>query len=86
MPVVLDTCLECECALAQGEAKEEMMLAMGLNTEEEGSAMAFLRRGYKVQPWPACGPASDLNLKHPGVRRDRHHHMHHFACSSASDD
>ena len=34
----------------QGEAKEEMMLAMGLNTEEEGSAMAFLRRGYKVLP------------------------------------
>ena len=26
------------------------MLAMGLNTEEEGSAMAFLRRGYKVVP------------------------------------
>lgn len=23
---------------------------MGLNTEEEGSAMAFLRRGYKVVP------------------------------------
>ena len=34
----------------QGEAKEEMMLAMGLNTEEEGSAMAFLRRGYKARP------------------------------------
>lgn len=33
----------------QGEAKEEMMLAMGLNTEEEGSAMAFLRRGYKAR-------------------------------------
>ena len=25
------------------------MLAMGLNTEEEGSAMAFLRRGYKAR-------------------------------------
>ena len=28
--------------------KEELMMAMGLNTEEEGSAMAFFRRGYKV--------------------------------------
>lgn len=36
----------------QGEAKEEMMLAMGLNTEEEGSAMAFLRRGYKARVPP----------------------------------
>ncbi len=41
-----------------GEAKEEMMAAMGLDTEEEGSAMQFLRRGYKVRPtsepllWP----------------------------------
>jgi hypothetical protein len=25
------------------------MSAMGLNTEGEGSAMAFLRRGYKVR-------------------------------------
>ena len=25
------------------------MQAMGLNTEGEGSAMAFLRRGYKVR-------------------------------------
>lgn len=32
-----------------GEAKEEMMAAMGLDTEEEGSAMQFLRRGYKVR-------------------------------------
>ena len=31
-----------------GEAKEEMMAAMGLNTEVEGSAMQFLRRGYRV--------------------------------------
>lgn len=31
-----------------GEAKEELMAAMGLNTEEEGSAMQFLRRGYRV--------------------------------------
>ena len=33
-----------------GEAKEELMSAMGLDTEVEGSAMQFLRRGYKVQP------------------------------------
>eukprot|EP00191_Tetraselmis_sp_GSL018_P000570 CAMPEP_0177597688 /NCGR_PEP_ID=MMETSP0419_2-20121207/11862_1 /TAXON_ID=582737 /ORGANISM="Tetraselmis sp., Strain GSL018" /LENGTH=317 /DNA_ID=CAMNT_0019089909 /DNA_START=328 /DNA_END=1281 /DNA_ORIENTATION=- len=33
------------------EAKEEMMETMGLNTEEQGSAMAFLRRGYKVATW-----------------------------------
>lgn len=31
-----------------GEFKEELMDAMGLNTEGEGSTMAFLRRGYKV--------------------------------------
>ena len=34
-----------------GEAKEEMMAAMGLNTEEVGSGAAFLRRGYKTQTW-----------------------------------
>jgi hypothetical protein len=34
-----------------GEAKEEMMAAMGLNTEEEGSALEFLRRGYKTATW-----------------------------------
>ena len=28
--------------------KEELMAAMGLNTEEQGSAMAFFRRGYRV--------------------------------------
>ncbi len=33
-----------------GEAKEELMSAMGLDTEVEGSAMQFLRRGYKVCP------------------------------------
>eukprot|EP00192_Tetraselmis_astigmatica_P012329 CAMPEP_0117680296 /NCGR_PEP_ID=MMETSP0804-20121206/18275_1 /TAXON_ID=1074897 /ORGANISM="Tetraselmis astigmatica, Strain CCMP880" /LENGTH=398 /DNA_ID=CAMNT_0005489781 /DNA_START=35 /DNA_END=1228 /DNA_ORIENTATION=+ len=33
------------------EAKEEMMETMGLNTEEEGSAMEFLRRGYKRSTW-----------------------------------
>ena len=32
-----------------GEAKEELMAAMGLDTEAEGSAMQFLRRGYKVR-------------------------------------
>ncbi|GAB4822300.1 hypothetical protein N2152v2_009346 [Parachlorella kessleri] len=30
-----------------GGFKEELMRAMGLDTEPEGSAMAFLRRGYK---------------------------------------
>ncbi|PSC74905.1 LOW PSII ACCUMULATION chloroplastic [Micractinium conductrix] len=34
-----------------GEFKEELMMAMGLNTEGEGSAMAFLRRGYKTSTW-----------------------------------
>lgn len=34
-----------------GEFKEELMAAMGLNTEAEGSAMAFLRRGYKTATW-----------------------------------
>lgn len=33
------------------DAKEEMMEAMGLNTEEKGSAMEFLRRGYKRSTW-----------------------------------
>lgn len=36
---------------ALGEAKEEMLAAMGLNTEAEGSTAAFLRRGYKTQTW-----------------------------------
>lgn len=36
---------------ALGEAKEEMLAAMGLNTEEEGSSLAFLRRGYKTATW-----------------------------------
>eukprot|EP00887_Chlorella_sp_A99_P003238 scaffold9.g3238.t1 len=31
-----------------GEFKERLMAAMGLDTEAEGSAMAFLRRGYKT--------------------------------------
>ncbi|PRW60675.1 LOW PSII ACCUMULATION chloroplastic [Chlorella sorokiniana] len=34
-----------------GEFKEELMQAMGLNTEGEGSTMAFLRRGYKTSTW-----------------------------------
>ncbi|CAL5219520.1 g1367 [Coccomyxa viridis] len=34
-----------------GEAKEELMSAMGLDTEVEGSAMQFLRRGYKRSTW-----------------------------------
>jgi len=34
-----------------GEAKEEMMAAMGLNTEEEGSAIGFLRRGRTIRTW-----------------------------------
>jgi len=34
-----------------GEVKEELLAAMGLNTEEEGSAMQFLRRGVKTSTW-----------------------------------
>jgi len=34
-----------------GEAKEELLAAMGLNTEAEGSALSFLRRGYKTATW-----------------------------------
>ncbi len=34
-----------------GDVKEEMMAAMALNTEEEGSVAAFLRRGYKTSTW-----------------------------------
>ncbi len=37
-----DMCLLC------AQFKEELMAAMGLNTEEQGSAMAFFRRGYRV--------------------------------------
>ncbi|GMH39812.1 hypothetical protein BSKO_07710 [Bryopsis sp. KO-2023] len=33
------------------DVKEELLEAMGLNTEEEGSTMAFLRRGYKRSTW-----------------------------------
>lgn len=31
-----------------GQVKEELLISLGLNTEEEGSALQFLRRGYKV--------------------------------------
>ncbi|GFH19530.1 DUF1995 domain-containing protein, partial [Haematococcus lacustris] len=34
-----------------GELKEELQAAMGLNTEEEGSALQFLRRGAKFSTW-----------------------------------
>jgi hypothetical protein len=34
-----------------GEAKYELMEAMGLRTEEKGSTMEFLRRGYKQGTW-----------------------------------
>ena len=42
-----------------GEAKEEMMAAMGLNTEAEGSSMEFLRRGYKTATWWEEGTAEE---------------------------
>jgi len=34
-----------------GEVKAELMEAMGLNTEAEGSAMQFLRRGFQSMTW-----------------------------------
>lgn len=34
-----------------GDVKEQLLAAMRLNTEEEGSAMQFLRRGYKTATW-----------------------------------
>eukprot|EP01023_Acetabularia_acetabulum_P038504 TRINITY_DN3692_c0_g1_i4.p2 TRINITY_DN3692_c0_g1~~TRINITY_DN3692_c0_g1_i4.p2 ORF type:complete len:371 (-),score=75.62 TRINITY_DN3692_c0_g1_i4:36-1094(-) len=34
-----------------GEFKEELAEVMGLNIEEEGSTLAFLRRGYKTSTW-----------------------------------
>jgi len=34
-----------------GEFKAELTRAMGLDTEAEGSAMAFLRSGYKTSTW-----------------------------------
>lgn len=34
-----------------GDLKEELMTAMGINTEEEGSAMFLLRKGFKTSTW-----------------------------------
>lgn len=34
-----------------GEAKEELLAALGLNTEAPGSLEGFLRRGYKTTTW-----------------------------------
>ena len=34
-----------------GEVKAELLEAMGLDTEKEGSSMQFLRRGYKTTTW-----------------------------------
>lgn len=34
-----------------GEFKAELTRAMGLDTEAEGSTMAFLRSGYKTSTW-----------------------------------
>jgi hypothetical protein len=39
------------CRYTLGEVKQELLEAMGLNTEAEGSAMQFLRRGYKTTTW-----------------------------------
>ena len=33
------------------DVKEELANAAGLNMEDEGSTMAFLRRGYKRATW-----------------------------------
>lgn len=33
------------------DAKEELMRSLGLDTEDEGSPMRFLRRGYKRSTW-----------------------------------
>eukprot|EP00210_Caulerpa_lentillifera_P004340 g4139.t1 len=33
------------------DVKEELLTAMGLDTEDEGSTMEFLRRGYKRSTW-----------------------------------
>ena len=42
---------EARCRYTLGEVKEELLDAMGLNTEAEGSTMQFLRRGYKTTTW-----------------------------------
>lgn len=44
-----------------GETKEELLDAMGLNTETAGSAMQFLRRGYKVSTWWEDGEEEEKN-------------------------
>ena len=52
-----------------GEAKEELMSAMGLDTEVEGSAMQFLRRGYKVCPLcPAIVSSSQSGCHASSIR------------------
>ena len=43
--------LQAACRYTLGEVKVELMEAMGLNTEAEGSRMQFLRRGYKTTTW-----------------------------------
>lgn len=55
-----------------GEFKEELMEAMGLNTEGEGSAMAFLRRGYKARAAPRC-PAAAVFYRRGGKGRGGGH-------------
>ena len=42
------SCRSRDMHLLCAQFKEELMAAMGLNTEEQGSAMAFFRRGYRV--------------------------------------
>ena len=48
-----------------GEVKEELMAAMLLNTEAEGSVEAFLRRGYKTSTWweDAIGTEASANWR-----------------------
>lgn len=49
------------------QVKMEMQSAMGLDVEEEGSTMAFLRQGYKVRRPPPNGPPISIlwfTLKH----------------------
>ena len=57
---------------ALGEFKEELMEQLGLNTEEKGSALGFLRKGYKVcQSCVQCGItlscSSDRSSLHIGM-------------------
>ena len=39
-----------------GEFKEELMEKLGLNTEEKGSALEFLRKGYRVRQLSLLAP------------------------------